>query len=65
MLFRSDYRLARFDEELTLTAQSDQSVDKDSFIATFGDKLYVNSEDGSVLVLDKNDLSQKAVITLE
>lgn len=61
----SDYRLARFDEELTLTAQSEQSVDKDSFIATFGDKLYVNSEDGRVLVLDKNDLSQKSVITAE
>jgi len=61
----SDYRLARFDEDLTLTAQSEQRVDKDSFIATFGDKLYVNSEDGNVLVLNKSDLSQKAVITAE
>jgi len=61
----SDYRLARFDEDMTLTARSEQMVDKDRFIATFGDKLYVNSEDGNVLVLDKNDLSQKAVITAE
>ncbi len=57
-----DYLLGRFDEELQLISQSEESVDRDSAFYLFGDKLYINSTDRQILVLDREDLSRQVSI---
>jgi hypothetical protein len=64
VVFRSgsEYRLGRFDEALQLISQSEQSVDKDSAFFLFGDKIYINSADRDVLVLNREDLKREGTI---
>jgi hypothetical protein len=58
----NDFRLGRFDENLKLAARSPMSVDRDSTIALFADRVYVNLPSRNILALDAQDLSQKAVV---
>lgn len=57
-----EYRLGRFDEKLVLAASSPMSVDKDSSLSLFTDRVYVNSAARQVLALDALDLSLKAQV---
>jgi hypothetical protein len=57
-----DYRLGRFDEELALAARSPMSVDRDSSLALFADRVYVSSPARDILALDAQDLTQKATV---
>jgi hypothetical protein len=58
----SDFRLGRFDENLKLAARSPMSVDRDTSLALFADRVYVSSSSRDILALDAVDLSQKAVV---
>jgi hypothetical protein len=55
-----EYRLARFDDKLTQMALSSVPVDRDSSLALFAGRIYVNSSTREVLALDAGDLSEKA-----
>jgi len=52
------HRLGMFDEDLKLVASSPLPVDRDSAIALFGEKLYVNSPQAGILVLERRTLKQ-------
>jgi hypothetical protein len=58
----NDFRLGRFDENLKLAARSPVSVDRDSSLALFADRVYVSSTSRDILALDARDLSQKALV---
>ena len=58
----SDYRLGRFDENLNLAARSPMSVDRDSSLALFADRVYVSSSARDILALDARDLTQKSQV---
>ncbi len=58
----NDFRLGRFDENLRLAARSPASVDRDSSLALFADRVYASSASRDILALDAQDLSQKAVV---
>ncbi len=57
-----EYRLARFDENLAQAARSAAAVDRDSSLALFAGRIYVNSPTREILALDAGDLSQKAQV---
>ncbi len=59
---RGAFHLGRFDEALKLNARSEDMVDEDSAFALFGEKLYINSPDGDILILDDMDLSRRGLI---
>ncbi len=63
-VFRSgeEYRLGRFDQELALISQSEQVVDRDSAFFLFGDRVYVNSGQRDILVLNRENLSSEGLI---
>ena len=56
------FKLGRFDENLSLAAGSALEVDRDSAFSFFGEQLYVSAPDGSILVLDRKDLSRQGLI---
>ena len=56
------YYLGRFDGKLQLTARSGESINENTFISFFGDYIYINKFDKSIMVLNKNDLSLIDVI---
>jgi hypothetical protein len=56
----NEYYLARFDENLAQAALSSVAVDRDSSLALFADRVYVNSAGRQILALDAGDLSEKA-----
>jgi Borrelia P83/100 protein len=58
----NDFRLGRFDENLALAARSPMSVDRDSSLALFADRVYASSASRDILALDAQDLSQQAVV---
>jgi hypothetical protein len=58
----NDFRLGRFDENLALAARSPMSVDRDSSLALFADRVYASSASRDILALDALDLSQQAVV---
>jgi hypothetical protein len=58
----NEYHLARFDENLAQAALSSVAVDRDSSLALFADRVYVNSAGRQILALDAADLSQKAQV---
>ncbi len=55
-----EYRLARFDDNLVRAAISSTAVDRDSSLALFAGRIYVNSAGRQILALDAADLSEKA-----
>jgi len=58
----NDFRLGRFDENLQLAARSPVTVDRDSSLALFADRVYVSSAGRDILALDAQDLSQRAQV---
>ena len=58
----NDFRLGRFDENLSLAARSPVAVDRDTSLALFADRVYVSSAARDILALDAQDLSQKAQV---
>jgi hypothetical protein len=58
----SEYRLARFDENLVQAARSAAAVDRDSSLSFFAPRVYVSSAAREILALDAGDLSQKAQV---
>ena len=58
----NDFRLGRFDENLKLAARSPVTVDRDSSLALFADRVYVSSAGRDILALDAQDLSQRAQV---
>jgi hypothetical protein len=55
-----EYRLARFDDNLAQAALSSAAVDRDSSLALFAGRIYVNSAGREILALDAGDLSLQA-----
>ncbi len=58
----NDFRLGRFDENLKLAARSPVSVDRDTSLALFADRLYASSASRDILALDAQELSQQAQV---
>jgi len=56
------YFLARFSADLQLLKTSTVEMDKDSFISFFGETIYINRADKTIVVLDKASLSFVAEI---
>jgi hypothetical protein len=56
------YYLGKFNTKLAPEARSKEKIDRDSFITFFGQYIYVNSPDKTILVFDVNDLSLIDVI---
>jgi hypothetical protein len=64
VLNRDDsYFLGRFDTAMKTLAVSKDSVDPDSSVTFFGELIYINGSDKKILVLNKEDLSTKGLIT--
>ncbi|MEK6794878.1 MAG: P83/100 family protein [Spirochaetota bacterium] len=51
------YYLGKFDGTLALAASSRENISENTFLSFFGDYLYINKMDRTVIVLNKNDLS--------
>lgn len=56
------YYLGRFTYDLELETISDVKLDRDSFISFFGESIYINRSDKTIVVLNKKDLSFVAEI---
>jgi hypothetical protein len=56
------WRLGRFDRELALAARSQEAVRPDSFLASFGGRIYVTDPQGRVQALDGRSLERQALI---
>jgi hypothetical protein len=54
---KGKYYLGRFDSNLKLVARSKEEISEDTFISFFGDKIYINRLDKTIIALNKNDLS--------
>lgn len=53
----NEFRLARFNDRLERAATSVITVDRDSFLAIYGDFVYVNTADKTIMVLDRLTLT--------
>jgi len=53
----NSYHLGKFDQELKLIAKSKEKISEDTFITFFDEYIYINREDKSIIVLNKNDFS--------
>ena len=54
--------MGKFDPELNLLAESTATVEPRSYLAVFGDDLYV-SGDSAIQILDRNELTSTGSIT--
>ena len=53
----NSFHLGKFDQELKLIAKSNEKISEDTFITFFDEFIYINREDKSIIVLNKNDFS--------
>ncbi|HPR36449.1 MAG TPA: P83/100 family protein [Spirochaetota bacterium] len=53
----NSYHLGKFDQELKLVAKSKEKINEDTFITFFDEFIYINREDKSIIVLNKNDFT--------
>ncbi len=54
---KGKHYLGRFDGNLALTAKSSEEISEDTFISFYGDFVYINRYDKTIIVLNKDDLS--------
>ncbi|MBN2078848.1 MAG: hypothetical protein JW838_07765 [Spirochaetes bacterium] len=52
-----NHYLGRFDGQLKLTAQSKERINENTFISFWGEYVYINRHDKTIIVLNKSDLS--------
>jgi len=57
------YYLGKFDQNLKLIASSQVAIQKDSFISFFEDTIYINKENGQIMILNKSNLKNAGTIT--
>ncbi len=53
----NSFYLGKFDQDLKLVSKSKEKINENTFITFFEEYIYVNREDKSIIVLNKNDLS--------
>lgn len=53
----NSYYLGKFDQELKIVAKSKEKISEDTFITFFDDFIYINRDDRSIIVLNKNDFT--------
>lgn len=53
----NSFYLGKFDQELKLVSRSKEKISEDTFITFFDEFIYINREDKSIIVLNKNDFS--------
>ncbi len=52
-----NHYLGRFDGQLKLTAKSKERINENTFISFWGEYVYINRHDRTIIVLNKSDLS--------
>jgi len=57
MLDEGKYYLGRFDKDLKLVKKSLATIDKNTFISIYGDKIFITGADKKILVLKKDDMT--------
>lgn len=53
----NSFYLGKFDQELKLAAKSKEKINENTFITFFDEYIYINRDDKSIIVLNKNDLT--------
>lgn len=57
-----NYYLGKFDSTMSMTSKSEVTVESNSFVSFFNDVVYINSAEGGIAVLSREDLTQVEVI---